>query len=346
MTVVRPNACKRFLAATLAAAGALQPLTVEAAAILETLAEVPIQGLNPVSRTSCSRWTTPAAWAGISFPTTSVGWPPVSRTVAMAVSVAVRRRRREADTRSANTILPCGARVTTASSTMLPRRTGQARRRTAPIFPAKVRIATCGCAVDLRLQQWILRLSRRQHWRHHRSHHCVPGQRLVLEDEPDHGGEADRRFQRLGVPPQRSGLQCGDRQRKHDAGHRRRVQLPQRIGHVLGRREVQVRQRLRSQRQSVYYTISQVQFCSAKDAAGWGTTPCSSQWDPTTYRYVRYGTGAGTFDPQGLHACRHQVGGIPRQRVDRGQSQRSHVCAGNDQFRPTGIRSTARGYSR
>ena len=47
-----------------------------------------------------------------------------------------------------------------------------------------------------------------------------------------------------------------------------------------------------------YYTISQVQFCSAKDAAGWGTSPCVSQWDPTTYKYVRYGTGAATFDPQ------------------------------------------------
>ena len=47
-----------------------------------------------------------------------------------------------------------------------------------------------------------------------------------------------------------------------------------------------------------YYTISQVQFCSAKDSNGWGTSPCSSRWDPTTYRYVRYGTGALTFDPQ------------------------------------------------
>ncbi len=47
-----------------------------------------------------------------------------------------------------------------------------------------------------------------------------------------------------------------------------------------------------------YYTISQVQYCSAKDAAGWGTTPCAAEWDPTTYRYVRYGTGAATFDPQ------------------------------------------------
>ena len=46
-----------------------------------------------------------------------------------------------------------------------------------------------------------------------------------------------------------------------------------------------------------YYTISQVQFCSAKDANSWGTTPCTSRWDPTTYKYVRYGTGALTFDP-------------------------------------------------
>ncbi len=46
-----------------------------------------------------------------------------------------------------------------------------------------------------------------------------------------------------------------------------------------------------------YYRISQVQFCSAKDANGWGTSPCSSRWDPFTYKYVRYGTSALTFDP-------------------------------------------------
>ena len=47
-----------------------------------------------------------------------------------------------------------------------------------------------------------------------------------------------------------------------------------------------------------YYTIAKVQFCSAKDAAGWGTAPCTGQWDPATYKYVRYGTGAASFDPQ------------------------------------------------
>src|SRR5580765_5345484 len=48
MNFASPNACTRMLAATLAAAVALQPLAAHAAAILETLAEVPIQGLNPV----------------------------------------------------------------------------------------------------------------------------------------------------------------------------------------------------------------------------------------------------------------------------------------------------------
>ena len=40
-----------------------------------------------------------------------------------------------------------------------------------------------------------------------------------------------------------------------------------------------------------YYTLSQVQFCSAKDGNGWGITTCGSRWDPTTYKYVRYGPG-------------------------------------------------------
>lgn len=47
-----------------------------------------------------------------------------------------------------------------------------------------------------------------------------------------------------------------------------------------------------------YYTISKVQYCSGKDSSAWGTTPCVGEWDPTTYKYVRYGTGASTFDPQ------------------------------------------------
>src|SRR6185503_8970421 len=48
MIVARSNACTRAFAAILAATIALQPLAAHAAAIVETLAEVPIQGLNPV----------------------------------------------------------------------------------------------------------------------------------------------------------------------------------------------------------------------------------------------------------------------------------------------------------
>ena len=63
-----------------------------------------------------------------------------------------------------------------------------------------------------------------------------------------------------------------------------------------------------------YYTISQVQYCSAKNSAGWGTTPCVSDWDPTTYKYVRYGTGAATFDPQAFTRVDIRSTGYPRQR--------------------------------
>ncbi len=126
----------------------------------------------------------------------------------------------------------------------------------------------------------------------------LSGQRLVLEDEPDHGGKADRRFQRLGVPPQRSCLHRGDHQRKHDAGDRRGYNYPNASVTCSGTEKCKFVNDFILNGSPYYYTISQVQFCSAKDAAGWGTSPCTSQWDPTTYKYVRYGTGAGTFDPQ------------------------------------------------
>ena len=48
MIVARSNVRTRALVATLAVALVLQPLAAAAAAITETLAEVPIQGLNPV----------------------------------------------------------------------------------------------------------------------------------------------------------------------------------------------------------------------------------------------------------------------------------------------------------
>ena len=164
---------------------------------------------------------------------------------------------------------------------------------------------------------------------------------------PTAPGEADRRRQRLGVPPQRPHLQRRDGERKHDAGDRRRLQLPEHVGHVLGAREVQVRQPAsRSTAHPYYYTISQVQFCSAKDAAGWGTSPCVSQWDPTTYKYVRYGTGAATFDPQAFTRVDIKSVGVPRQR----RRPRPIPAAARTRRRwpisPTGTRSTARGSCR
>ncbi len=47
-----------------------------------------------------------------------------------------------------------------------------------------------------------------------------------------------------------------------------------------------------------YYTISNVQFCSSIDAAGFGTGTCQDRFDTTTYKYVRYGNLAQSFDPQ------------------------------------------------
>ena len=48
-----------------------------------------------------------------------------------------------------------------------------------------------------------------------------------------------------------------------------------------------------------YYTISKTQFCSNSDTNGFGAPPCQDRWDPTTFKYVRYGTDpAKSFDPQ------------------------------------------------
>ena len=121
----------------------------------------------------------------------------------------------------------------------------------------------------------------------------------------------------------------------HDAGDRRRLQLPEQLGHraSAARRSASSSTAFTVNGAPYYYTISQVQFCSAKDAAGWGTTPCVSQWDPTTYKYVRYGTGAATFDPQAFTRVDIKSTGFLVNGVSGGQSQRPHVRAGDDQLR-------------
>ena len=73
-----------------------------------------------------------------------------------------------------------------------------------------------------------------------------------------------------------------------------------------------------------------VQYCSSKDAAGFGhrALPGSQRPCDGHHRYVRYGTGRGTFDPQAF--TRVDIGSDRRRRS---QSQRPHLCAGDGQLR-------------
>ena len=78
-----------------------------------------------------------------------------------------------------------------------------------------------------------------------------------------------------------------------------------------------------------------VQFCSNKDAAGFGLPPCGDRWDrddvPST---CAIGSSAATgFDPHGIHARRHHVDGLPRQRRGRREPQRPDLRAGDGEFR-------------
>ncbi len=124
---------------------------------------------------------------------------------------------------------------------------------------------------------------------------------LVPQDPHHRGREADRGYERLGLPPQRAGLQHSDGQWGHHPCDCCRLQLSEQ--HAIPAVTCAAGQTCKFTNGATvygfpyYYKISKVQFCSAKDASGWGTSPCSNRWDPYTYRYVRYGTGAATFDP-------------------------------------------------
>ncbi len=84
-----------------------------------------------------------------------------------------------------------------------------------------------------------------------------------------------------------------------------------------------------------YYTISKVQFCSAKDAAGWGTAPCASRLGPDDLqvRPLRH-RRRPRVRPAGIHARRHHadraflVNGV----AAANPSGRT-LCAGDGQFR-------------
>ena len=318
MIVARPNACTRILVATLAAALALQPLAASAAAITETLAEVPIQGLNPVK-------------PNIMFTmddSGSMGWDFLPDYVAWVASGiahcrdggqcgGANRRRQGADTRSANTILPCAARATTACSTMLPPRTGRAREADGTDLPCERHGRRVRGAVDRRLQQRISPgYPGATTGGTHRSHHRLPDTVWCWKTAPTTAEKQTADSNGSGVPPQRSRptvrrRSSGNTTPAIAAGYN----YPNASVTCSGTEKCKFVNDFTLNGNPYYYTISQVQFCSAKDAAGWGTAPCASQWDPTTYKYVRYGTGAANVRSASLHARRHQVGGIPRQRV-------------------------------
>ena len=161
-----------------------------------------------------------------------------------------------------------------------------------------------------------------------------PDTRLVLEDEPDHDGEADRRRQRIGVPAQRPCVHRRDGERKHDAGDRRRLQLSERVGHVLGHREVQVRQRLHAQRQSVLLHDLAGPVLLGEGRRGLGHDALRERNGirrPTST--FATAPAAATFDPQAFTRVDIKSAGFLVNGVRRGQSQRPHVCAGDDQFR-------------
>ena len=188
------------------------------------------------SRTSCSRWTTRAAWGGITFPTTSrTSAPGIAhcRDGLQCGGAAAATRHRIP--RSASTILPSAAAATTASSTILPPSTGPARRRTAPTFPARAPDTTCGApwtavynngfagypgansgtTIDLTTGYpdtvW-----------------CWKSAPTALEKQTaDGNGSVCRSNGRS--------LQRRDGRREHDARDRRRLQLSEQLRRLLGR---------------------------------------------------------------------------------------------------------------
>ena len=333
MIVARPNACTRILVATLAAALALQPLAASAAAITETLAEVPIQGLNPVKPnimftmddSGSMGWdflpdyvawvasgiahcrdggqcggATSAPGSGYAF---SQYDPPVRSASYNGVfydASAPYRPGKKAD----GTDLPCeGSDATCGAPWTAVYSNGFAG------YPG----ANTGSTIDLTT--------------------AYPDSVWCWKTSVDDAREADRRYQRLGVPPQRSRVQRRDSKRKHDAGDCRRLQLPERLGHVLGHREVQVRQRLRAERKSLLLHDLAGPVLLGQGRRGLGHVALHQPMGSDDLQVRSLRDRSGDVRSAGLHARRYQVGGIPRQRVRRGQSQRSHLCAGNGQFR-------------
>ena len=317
MTSSRPSAFRRFCAAFVAAALVLQPLGVHAAPIA-TLAEksaagaesgqaehhvhdgrlgqhgcrVPARLRRRKGRRRCTAASTTAATAA----TAAASSDPLHRRV-------VDHRQSDPPIRSSD--------YNRHLSTTLRSPTTRARRPTAPTFPAKASNAACsgpwtavyingfagypgantGGTINL-----ADRLSGHGVVQHASGTPTDSEKATAFTDGSDAASTAApirrRRSARRGnvtAPSVAAGYNYPN------AINPRPVALPraqhdQHASSTPGRPSPAIRTTTRS---------SKVQFCSNTDAAGLGHAPCSDRWDPTTYRYVRYGTDAAkAFDPQ------------------------------------------------
>ena len=297
MIVARSNACTRAFAAILAATIALQPLAAHAAAIVETLAEVPIQGLNPVKPNIVFTMDDSG----------SMGWDFLPDYVAWVVGAAHCRdgiqcggatsapgggytfSQYDPPVRSANyngvyydpsafyragkkadgTDMPCeGADATCGAPWTAVYVNGFAG------YPG----ANTGGTIDLTTgypdSVWC--------WK--------SGPTTAEKQTADSNGSVCRRNGRSYT----AATVSGNTTPAIAAGYN----YPNASATCAGTERCKFVYDFALNGNPYYYKVSQIQFCAAKDSAGWGTTPCTSQWDPTTYKYVRYGTGAATFDPQ------------------------------------------------
>jgi len=298
MTAFRRPALARFCAAAVALALALQPLAVSAAAIAQTLAEVPLQGLNPVKPnimftmddSGSMGWdflpdyvgyvsstvahcrdglqcggATAAPGSGYQF---SQYDPPVRSSAYNGVfydPTATYRPGKKSD----GTDMPCEGSDTTCSAPWTSVFTNGFSG-----YPG----ANLGTTIDLTTAYpdtaWCWKTA------------PTAAEKLTVDTD----GSVCRRNGR----PYSLVTVSGNTTPAIAAGYN----YPNNSITCSGTQKCKFVNPFTVNGAPYYYTISQVQFCSAKDAAGWGTSPCVSQWDPTTHKYVRYGTSAATFDPQ------------------------------------------------
>ena len=340
MNFASPSACTRTLAALLVAAVALQPLAVHAAAIVETLAEVPIQGLNPV-KPNIMFTMDDSGSMGWDFLPDYVAW--VAPGIAHCrdgiqcgrADLATRRRLR------LHQYDPPGAKRELQRGVLRPvGRLQGGKKADGTDLPCEGSDVTCGApwtgvyvngfagypgansggTIDLTTgypdSVW-----------------CWKSTTTTLEKQTaDSNGSICRRNGRSYT----TATVSGNTTPAITAGYN----YPNSSVTCVGTEKCKFIYEFSLNGNPYYYTINQVQFCSATDTAGWGTTPCVSQWDPTTYKYVRYGTGAATFDAQAFTRVDIKPTGISST-APRRQPFRTHRCTGIPEF-ANSTRSTER----